>query len=694
MSRYIYADEQPSGGRYVFVDDTPPAVVQAGSAINDIPRQLGLTVRHGIEGVAEAAQLVTEPIAGLMRMAGIKTAPLRQVASGALDAIGLPTPRNATERVVGDAARLMAGAGGTTGAAGALARGATGVSQGVLQSLASNPMQQAAGATGAGLASGSSREAGGSDMQQAGAALLGGVTGGMIPGALQSGVSAVRGTIGKMTQTPAQIDQRLSIVFERSGADYSKVPERVRQSLRAEAADALAAGKELDAQALVRLADFKAAGVTPTRGMVTLDPVQITREQNLAKIGANSADTELQGVARIQNANNQRFIESLNETGANKGNLDAAGNLLTGSVIGRKNALRGAEQAAWNEAKGSPGYTQPISAVVLSDINAALGSEGLMPFMNPTISRYMEAFQRGQPFTPQAYRNLQSMLAREIAKGSNEGAAASLAKRVLEQADLKPAGFADEAGSLATSRMAAEMRNADQGAQDAIAAVNRARAATKQAYAYEESSPLVRSVLSDSATSDPQRIAQRYVIGGTAKETATVAQQIGPQGREEIKNALVAHLKEKALNNAADEVGKFSQSAYNKALKDLERGGKLQTFFSADEIDQLKRLGRVASYAQAQPVGSAVNNSNSGALLLGRGADALSNIPVIGPMVSPALKNIDISMQQRSAQNIAPGLVVRPQSAPLSGGLLAPSTAYSGGLMGDREQKSNRGLLQ
>lgn len=686
MSRYIYADEQPSGGRYVFVDDTPPAVVQAGSAINDIPRQLGLTARHGIEGVAEAAQLVTEPIAGLMRMAGIKTAPLRQVASGALDAIGLPTPRNATERVVGDAARLMAGAGGTMGAAGALARGATGVSQGVLQSLASNPMQQAAGATGAGLASGSSREAGGSDMQQAGAALLGGVAGGMIPGALQSGVSAVRGTIGKMTQTPAQIDQRLSIVFERSGADYSKVSERVRQSLRAEAADALAAGKELDAQALVRLADFKAAGVTPTRGMVTLDPVQITREQNLAKIGANSADTELQGVARIQNANNQRFIESLNETGANKGNLDAAGNLLTGSVIGRKNALRGAEQAAWNEAKGSPGYTQPISAVVLSDINAALGSEGLMPFMNPTISRYMEAFQRGQPFTPQAYRNLQSMLAREIAKGSNEGAAASLAKRVLEQADLKPAGFADEAGSLATSRMAAEMRNADQGAKDAIDAVNRARAATKQAYAYEESSPLVRSVLSDSATSDPQRIAKRYVIGGTAKETATVAQQIGPQGREEIKNALVAHLKEKALNNASDEVGKFSQSAYNKALKELERGGKLQTFFRSDEIDQLKRLGRVASYAQAQPIGSAVNNSNSGALLLGRIDDAINKTPLLGPLVGPALNNIDISMQQRIAQKIAPGLIVRPQSAPISGGLLAPATVYSGGLMGLLQQ--------
>ena len=64
-----------------------------------------------------------------------------------------------------------------------------------------------------------------------------------------------------------------------------------------------------------------------------------------------------------------------------------------------------------------------------------------MPFMNPTISKYMQAFQEGQQFTPQAYRNLQSMLAREVSKGGNEGAAAGLARRILEDADLRPAGF-------------------------------------------------------------------------------------------------------------------------------------------------------------------------------------------------------------------------------------------------------------
>ena len=45
-----------------------PVAVSTGRAINSIPRQLGLTARYAMEGPAEAAQIVTEPVAGLMRI--------------------------------------------------------------------------------------------------------------------------------------------------------------------------------------------------------------------------------------------------------------------------------------------------------------------------------------------------------------------------------------------------------------------------------------------------------------------------------------------------------------------------------------------------------------------------------------------------------------------------------------------------
>jgi hypothetical protein len=225
--------------------------------------------------------------------------------------------------------------------------------------------------------------------------------------------------------------------------------------------------------------------------------------------------------------------------------------------------------------------------------------------------------------------------------------------------------------------MASNMRAADGAATDAIEAVNRARGATRAAYAYEDSNPLVRSVLSDGASSDPQRIAKRFILGGTANEAADLVNEIGPRGLAVVKDAVVADLKSKALSGAADEVGKFSQSAFNKALNALgER--KLSILFTPEELQALRTNARVASLMQAQPVGSAVNNSNSGALLLGRGLDALNKLPIIGPNVVPALKNIEISMGNRQAQNLMPGLLVEQARRPMAGGLIGPTVAMGG----------------
>lgn len=662
----------------------PQPVQEAGQSINrglsDIPRQLGLTTRYALEGPAQAAQIVTEPIAGLMRWAGIPTRPLGEIASGAADSMGLPKPQTAQERVVGDATRLLAGTGGVLGASRAMAQ-LPGMVGTVGAGMAANPTAQLTSATGAGTMGGLSREGGGSELQQAGAALIGGVAGGLVPGAAGSAVNAGKRLLNRLT--PQQMDVQISQVLQRAGMDYSQVPERARQSLRTQMQDALRAGQELDPAAVRRLAEFQTIGATPTRGMVTQDPVRITQEMNLAKMGANSADGQLQGLARVQNQNNTRLIDVMNEAGAGRGDPLAAGERVAATVLGRQADLRGAEKAAWDAARSSPGYKQPISSKVISDINQTLGDEGLMPFMNPTISRYMEAFQTGQPFTPQDYRNLQSMLSREVFKGGNEGAAAKAAARVLASADVlpitNPRGI-DFGNSVITGDMAQRLRAMDAAPEAAISAVNQARGATRAAYAYEDSNALVRSVLSESGASDPARIAQKFIVGGTPREAQMLAQEVGPQGIPVIRDALLAHLKDKALSGASDEIGKFSQSAFNKALNQIG-DRKLALFFSPEELTQLRTVGRVASYMQNQPVGSAVNNSNSGALLLGKGIDLLNKIPGGQTFIGQPLQNISISMQQRAAQNVAPGLLAAQPKQRLVPGLLSPAAAFGGGLL-------------
>jgi hypothetical protein len=655
-----------------------PAAVTAGKAINSLPRQLGLTARYALEGPAQTAQIFTEPVAALMRSAGVKVRPTGEQASALADWLGLPRPQGANERVIGDASRLVTGGGAMLRGAQA-ASAIPGVAGKVFASMAANPTQQLGAAAGAGLAGGASREAGGDGLMQAGASLLGGVAGGLTPSAA-SGVANAGRRILAPALNPHQIDIKLTETLGRAGVDYSKLPGQVQRQLRDELAASLKTGKQLDPQAVSRLADFKTVGATPTRGMISQNPVQITREMNLAKVGANSADDSLHGMAMIQNRNNAQMIRNLNDLGANRGDVQRAGEAVTGSIFGKQAGLRGSEQSLWDTAKASPGYKQPISAGVLSDVNAALDSEGLMPFMNPKISNYIKAFQMGQPFTPQAYKNLQSMLSNEAARGGNEGAAASLAARVMRDGDLMPAGFQAGGNALVNQGVASHMRGVDDAATGAIDAVNAARRATRAAYSYEDSSPLVRSVLSDGRTSDPVRIAQSYIIGGTAKEAKDVMQQVGPQGVAPIKEAILGHLKDKALSGASDETGKFSQAAFNRALNAIGKD-KLALIFSPEELHALNTNARVASLMMSQPVGSAVNNSNSGALLLGRGMDLLNKIPVVGPLAGPSLKNIEVSLRQRQAANYQPGLLKIEPRPPLLNGLLLPGMVASGGLL-------------
>lgn len=145
---------------------TPAAVAEPPkerSALEDIGRQLGLAVRNGIAGAASlpamASDAITGPInAGLDAVLGQGHGFRFQKAEHALEnvmtAAGLPTPENATERVVGDAVKGGMSAITPIGAGAALAKAAGPVAARVGGMLAAGPGAQVlSGAAGSGAAS-------------------------------------------------------------------------------------------------------------------------------------------------------------------------------------------------------------------------------------------------------------------------------------------------------------------------------------------------------------------------------------------------------------------------------------------------------------------------------------------------------------------------------------------------------------
>jgi hypothetical protein len=111
--------------------NSAPTSISVGDRINSelsqVPRQLGLTARYGIEGTGQALQpftepirqYITDPVVNLFRRPSVsdlvtgkgktQSPPMGEMASGVADWLGLPKPQGANERVIGDASRLMAG---------------------------------------------------------------------------------------------------------------------------------------------------------------------------------------------------------------------------------------------------------------------------------------------------------------------------------------------------------------------------------------------------------------------------------------------------------------------------------------------------------------------------------------------------------------------------------------------------------
>lgn len=662
-------------------------VKEAGQSLNrglsDIPRQIGLTARYALEGPAQAAQIFTEPVAGLMRAAGIKTKPLGEIASGLADTVGLPKPETSQERVVGDATRLLAGTGGVLGASRAAAQ-LPGMVGSVGAGMAANPTAQMTGAVGAGTMGGLSREGGGNEMQQAGAALIGGVAGGMVPGAANAAVNAGKRLFNQLT--PQQMDVQISNVLQRAGMDYSQVPERARQSLRNQMQDALRAGQELDPAAVRRLAELQTIGATPTRGMVTQDPVRITQEMNLAKMGANSADGGLQGLARVQNQNNTRLIDVMNESGANRGDPFRAGQQAIGAIQGRDADMASRVTSLYQQARDTSGRAADLDRVAFSTRVSELLDDAMVGGALPKDVESMvnwianNAKPQGMhgsipmPFNVDIAEQLKTRIA-TLQRNTSDGSARhalGLVRQALDETPLmsaptvNPGNLPSVPGTVPPSPM--------QLGQESINAFNEARNAARQRFGWQESARPIEAALNGA---QPDKFVENFVIRGSVADASAVARNAPT---EEVKNAILAHLKEKSLGGAADEVGKFSQSAYNKALNQIG-DRKLALFFTPEEVNQLRTVGRVASYMQNQPVGSAVNNSNSGALLLGKGIDLLNKIPGGQTFLGQPLQNINVSIQQRAAQNVAPGLLAVQPREPVMRGLLNPAIGFSGGLL-------------
>jgi len=166
------------------------------STPQELARQLGLTVRHGVAGVLALPGMAADVLGGTYNKAadliageknGFRFIPTAAALQQNMSTLGLPAPENATERVVGDVASSMAG----TGASAALGKVLSNATNAVVANVGTKLQQgmgaQTAAAASGGAAAGITRENGGGVGAQIAAGILGSLTPAGLPAALREG---------------------------------------------------------------------------------------------------------------------------------------------------------------------------------------------------------------------------------------------------------------------------------------------------------------------------------------------------------------------------------------------------------------------------------------------------------------------------------------------------------------------------
>lgn len=391
---------------------------------------------------------------------------------------------------------------------------------------------------------------------------------------------------------------------KQSGVDLAQIPQSMRQRIFVEADKALKTGKMPDMTAVLRQAEGKAVlgdDAELMLGQATRDPQQFTVEMDLR--GVQGAGKK---IADRLNLQNQRLIEKVAGMGA-KGAPDAydAGAAGIKSLRTYDENLSKGVRDAYNAFRNATGATVDVPL------------EPLAQRLGEVVEKYGEA---NVPGAVRAQLGAYGLGGMKQTKVFDLLEADKLIKTINANMDPMKGPEMAALGELRSAlndsiKLAAE--KGDSAAGPAADLLKTALKAARERFQLHEKLPALADAVKNPRAQE--RFVRDYVTSKTASiDTVNMlAKTLDPEAMDAVRRNVLSDILEKAAPGAGrgSDAAIFSQSGYNNALESIgER--KLAVLFGQDGAAKLRQVGRVAEWAQKQPKGAAVNNSNTGAAVM------------------------------------------------------------------------------
>lgn len=470
---------------------------------------------------------------------------------------------------------------------------------------------------------------------------LGGVTGGVMNPVLGKFGDALGRRVQRFLQdrevsgarASLKADQVMAEALAEIGAKLDELPKGFIDRMRQQVVTALKEGKELDAAALMRKADFEAAGIKPTLGQITRDATQFANERNLRGV-ANVGEPLMQRFAE----QNKALTEGISRFGG-EGASQAfpAGERAVAALKAIDDDLAKQVRAAYQAARESTGkdMTVPLQGFA-QDFAKVVKSYG----------------KDNIPSAVKAYVNELGLMGGKQKKVFSMEDAEELIQLINKNYDPMK-----KAQASALNEIRGAVKNAILAADDQGGAFKGAREAARKRFQLQEMVPALKAA--SDGTASPDDFVQRYVINGKTndlKNMVRLSELADPALKDEVRGQVGSHLLRAAFgeNPAGDAL--FTPTRFAKAVREIG-DAKLKAIYTDAEVEQIKRLGRVGAYINSQPTAAPVNYSNTGGVVL----SALQKIPGV-----PAAIGLLASGQKALANNrtVASGMAAEVPQRP------------------------------
>lgn len=569
-----------------------------GKIIRGVPEG---TPKDVIAQKAVMAGLATEQEMGLTEVVGIPGGP-SEAAPRAEQSIG--------QQALGALETgLTAATGATTGALGYGLGAIEGLAGQATGRLTPEQARQTAESYAQSLTYSPRTEAGQQQTQALGeaAAMLPPVVAGFTPTQLQGAAQAVRATGAQLPQ-----------VIRGASTAMQRAPE---PSLSVGAA-------EVPADVVRRqMASELPAPIDLTKGQATRDFAQQQFERETAKI-PDAGDPIRQRYIEQNKALTQNLDAFYDATGAESVNLRETGLKVDKAIRNRAARDKSEIRKAYQMADRAGETSQPVD-------------------MSP-LAQYLNENRAGRTSAPILNTIANELEVQGVGSGALADGTISIGDMTLKQAE----GVRKAINKFAKDtdpndvRVAQELKSIiDDQTKDAGGELYQKARSLRSRYAQNyENISVIKQIISNKRGSSDRQIAledvfSKSILSGSlddVRQVRRILQTEGEQGQQawrDLQGATIDYIKEQATRGTApDQSGNIPVSAagIDRAIRNLEKGGKLDFVFGKSGADRLRLLNDVAKDILTSPAGS-VNTSNTASALM-----MLTDVMISGATATPA----------------------------------------------------------